>query len=33
MNEEPTMELIETISEPEFVKIDGSEKNTPLKLH
>lgn len=31
MNEEPTMELIETIPETEFSKVDGTDKNVPLK--
>lgn len=31
MSEEPTMELIETIKEPEYQVVEGSEKNVPLK--
>ena len=31
MNEEPTVELIETIPEVEFVKAEGSDKVVPLK--
>lgn len=31
MNEEPNVELIETIHEIEFTKVDGSDKNVPLK--
>jgi hydrocephalus-inducing protein len=31
MSEEPTVELIETVSEVDFDKVDGTEKNVPLK--
>lgn len=31
MSEEPTVELVETIPEVEHSKVDGSEKNVPLK--
>jgi hydrocephalus-inducing protein len=31
MGEEPTVELIETVSEVDFDKVDGTEKNVPLK--
>jgi hypothetical protein len=31
MSEDPTIELIETVSEIEFVKVEGSDKNVPLK--
>lgn len=31
MNEEPTIELIETIPEPEYELVAGSDKNIPLK--
>jgi len=31
MSEEPSVELIETIPEPEFEKVEGSEKSVPLK--
>lgn len=31
MNEEPTMELVETIPEIEYSKVDGTDKNVPLK--
>jgi hydrocephalus-inducing protein len=31
MNEEPSVELVDTIAEPEHTKVDGSEKSVPLK--
>jgi hypothetical protein len=31
MSEEPTVELIETIHEIEYDKIDGTDKHIPLK--
>jgi hypothetical protein len=31
MSEEQSVELIETIPEIEFDKVEGSEKNVPLK--
>lgn len=31
MSEEPSMELVETLPEIEYTKIEGSEKNYPLK--
>ena len=31
MNEEATVELIETIAEIEFTKVEGSDKSVPLK--
>lgn len=32
MSEEPSVELIETIPEIDYDKIEGSEKNVPLKV-
>lgn len=31
MSEQPTMELVETIPEIEFTKIEGTDRNVPLK--
>ena len=31
MSEEPSVELIDTIAEPDITKVDGSDKNVPLK--
>jgi hypothetical protein len=31
MNEEPSVELVDTIPEPEHNKIEGTEKAVPLK--
>lgn len=31
MNEDPSVELVDTIAEPEHTKVDGSDKNVPLK--
>jgi hypothetical protein len=31
MNEEPSVELVDTIAEPENTKVDGSDKSVPLK--
>ena len=31
MSEEQTVELIETISEIEYSKVEGTDKNVPLK--
>ena len=31
MSEEPSIELVDTIPEPDYTKVDGSDKNVPLK--
>jgi hypothetical protein len=31
MSEEPSVELVDTIAEPEFTKVEGTDKNVPLK--
>lgn len=31
MSEEPSMELVETIQEVDYVKVEGTDRNVPLK--
>ena len=31
MSEEPSIELVDTIAQPDYTKVDGSDKNVPLK--